>query len=111
MAVLSNKPDRSAKSIVTRLLSRWTFEQVIGAGPSLPLKPNPAVALRIASLMRIPPERYIYVGDTEIDMQTARAARMRPAGVLWGFRTEEELRASGAELLLAKPADLLMYLG
>ncbi|HSM88983.1 MAG TPA: hypothetical protein VLT56_03090 [Desulfobacterales bacterium] len=56
------------------------------------------------------PARFIYVGDTCIDMRTAVAAGMFPVGALWGFRRAEEMIAAGAELLARKPASLLPWL-
>ena len=107
MSVLSNKPDGPTKSIVSSLLSAWKFDAVVGSRPSTPLKPDPKAALEIASDMGIFPERFIYCGDTEIDMRMARAARMYAVGALWGYRTADELQASGAQTLIDKPVELL----
>jgi len=107
MAILSNKPDEFAKLCVARLLSRWQFAATIGAGPSLPRKPDPAGALEIAGQLRLDPAEILYLGDTGTDMQTAVAAGMFPVGVLWGFRAADELTAHGAEVLIGKPLELL----
>jgi phosphoglycolate phosphatase len=107
MAVLSNKPDDFTRLCVQRLLPRWRFEVVIGAGVGMPRKPDPAAALRIAARLNLPPARIVYLGDTNTDMQTAVAAGMYAVGALWGFRTASELTASGAQVLLEKPTDLL----
>jgi phosphoglycolate phosphatase len=53
----------------------------------------------------------VYLGDTNTDMQTAVAAGMFPVGVLWGFRTANELVASGAKAIIERPLDLLRILG
>ncbi len=110
MAVFSNKPDDSTRAIVSTLLHGWKFDAVRGSRPPAPLKPDPAVALEIAAHVGIAPERFIYCGDTDIDMRLAHAARMYPAGALWGYRTAEELLLSGAKVLLKEPGDLLNYL-
>ena len=110
MAVLSNKPDDSTRLIVSTLLPRWKFDMVLGSRPSVPLKPDPAAALEIAARVGIAPERFICLGDTDVDMRLAHAARMYPVGALWGYRTAEELLSSGAKVLLGKPGDLLNYL-
>ena len=57
--------------------------------------------------MAVPPERFVYVGDTDTDMRTANAAGMLAVGALWGFRTREELLESGAKHLIARPMELL----
>lgn len=107
LGVLSNKPDNFTKEMVQAYFSEITFAVVAGAMPSLPLKPDPAGALILAQKFMVPPEEILFVGDSGTDMQTAKAAGMLGAGALWGFRTAEELRDAGAEVLLEKPADLL----
>jgi phosphoglycolate phosphatase len=53
------------------------------------------------------PHEILYLGDTNTDMQTAVRAEMYPVGALWGFRTADELRASGARTLIRQPLELL----
>lgn len=109
-AVLSNKPDYFTQIIVKKLLSDWSFHIVRGAEPSVPKKPHPGVALEIAKELATAPEEFLYVGDTNTDMQTACSARMYGVGALWGFRDAEELLASGAKSLVEKPEDILAIL-
>jgi phosphoglycolate phosphatase len=105
-AVLSNKSHPFTETM-TRELLPFDFEIVRGALPGVPFKPDPSAALRIASEMDVPPAGCVFVGDTDIDMETARAAGMYPAGALWGFRDAANLKAGGASVLLALPGDLL----
>jgi phosphoglycolate phosphatase len=107
MTILSNKPRKFTELTVNKLLSRWHFEIVMGAMPSIPLKPEPAAALNIASQLDINPTDFFYLGDSDTDMKTAVAAGMFPAGATWGFRTEEELLAGGAKALVRYPTDAL----
>jgi phosphoglycolate phosphatase len=109
-AVLSNKHDDFTKMTVAKLLPGFSFHIVRGAQRSIPLKPNPTAALRIAEELHVPPARFLYVGDTNTDMQTAKAAGMFGAGALWGFRSAEELAANGAKALLKVPEDVLCLL-
>ena len=111
MAVFSNKPEEFTRLCVERLLSRWQFAAVVGAGPAVAKKPDPAGALEIARQMDLPPDTILYVGDTNTDMQTAVRAGMFPVGVLWGFRTAEELLANGAQVLIHRPTELLQFFG
>ncbi len=110
MAVLSNKPDDYTRLMVSRLLPHWQFGAVIGSRPSVPNKPDPAAALEVAARLHVPPSECLYVGDTDTDMKTARAAGMYPVGALWGFRTEDELLASGANALVSAPTGVLALL-
>ena len=106
LVVLSNKPDEFTKKVVARLLSGWHFEEVVGARPEVPIKPDPAGAIEITQILDIPPDQFLYLGDTNTDMKTAVAAGMYPVGALWGFRPAEELTAAGARTLIKHPMEL-----
>jgi len=106
MAVLSNKPHESTRTVIEGYFPDHYFQVVRGSLPSVPIKPNPAGALQIAKELDILPERFVYLGDTDTDMQTAVAAGMFPAGALWGFRTAEELTENGAKVLLKTPKEV-----
>jgi phosphoglycolate phosphatase len=107
MAVLSNKPDVFTKRMVSHYFQPSPFDAMHGQQPNVPIKPDPAMALQIASEFNIPVSEWLYLGDTNTDMRTATAAGMYPVGVLWGFRDREELLTSGARTLIAQPSDLL----
>ena len=107
LAVLSNKPDDSARLAVERLLAPWRFALVVGTRPGLPQKPDPAGARLIARELEIDPAHVVYLGDTDTDMRTAVAAGMYAVGAAWGFRTVEELMATGARALVKQPLELL----
>jgi phosphoglycolate phosphatase len=107
MAVVSNKPHDLTCRLVSQLLGRWRFGAVFGERAGVPRKPDPASALEAASCLGVAPADVLYVGDTATDMATATAAGMRPLGVSWGFRGEDELRAAGAFAIAARPADVL----
>ena len=107
LAVLSNKPDDFTNQMIAHYFQPNPFQIVRGHRADTPLKPDPTSALAIARELKIPPADWLYLGDTNTDMQTAQAAGMVPVGVLWGFRERAELLASGAAEIIAKPADLL----
>jgi phosphoglycolate phosphatase len=109
-AVLSNKAQMFTELMVTDLLPGHRFDIVRGALPGVPLKPDPAPALAIATALGVAPARCAFVGDTSIDMRTAQAAGMFAVGALWGFRTAEELDSNGADVLAASPRDVLELL-
>jgi phosphoglycolate phosphatase len=110
MTILSNKPDELTREVVRTLLPDWRFAAVAGAMDAIARKPDPAGALRIASLLHRNPEEFLYLGDTNTDMRTARGAGMFAIGALWGFRTAEELKNSGAQALLSVPIELCQLL-
>ena len=106
MSVLSNKPDAFTRLCVEQLLPHWTFAPLYGQRPGVPKKPDPAAALAIAAELDLDPAEVLYLGDTATDMHTARAAGMAAVGVLWGFRSADELRAAGARHLITHPGEL-----
>jgi phosphoglycolate phosphatase len=106
LAILSNKPDEFTQKNVEKYLSKWTFDVVFGQQPSIPRKPDPAGALAIAEKMKIHTSDFLYLGDTAVDMITARKAGMHPVGALWGYRTFTELKANGAFICIKEPLEL-----
>lgn len=110
IAVLSNKVHEFTTLIVDKFFSKWNFDMVLGERASVPRKPDPSGALEIASNLGIPPEEFLYLGDSGTDMETANAAKMHAVGVLWGFRKADELLAAGAKILIHHPLELLNYL-
>lgn len=107
LAILSNKSHAMTVQCVTHFLGQWPFDIVLGQRPQVPLKPDPAGALEVAEYMGLPPSAFLFMGDTAIDMKTARAAGMFPVGVRWGFRSAAELAESGAGLLITTPLEVL----
>ena len=106
MAVCSNKPDPFTQKCVAELLPHWKFACVLGQSYTFPRKPDPASTLHIAETLNLAPADAWFIGDSGVDMQTAAAAGAKAVGVLWGFRSESELRDSGATYIVATPAEL-----
>jgi len=106
-AVLSNKPHDTTNLCVAELLQRWLFDAVLGHRDGTPHKPDPSGALEISMRLNIPPGEFLFLGDSGVDMETAIAAGMFPVGVLWGFRSAEELEERGAQALISHPLEVL----
>ena len=107
MAIVTNKPQGAAEGCVKELLDRWEFAAVVGADAGFPLKPDPAGTLHAAAAMGVEPGRVLYLGDSGVDMRTARAAGMNPVGALWGFRDRETLKREGAGQLVSRPSEVM----
>jgi len=107
LAVLSNKPDELTRRTVDGLGIGTLFDVVIGQRDEMAPKPDPAGARLVQRAFDLPADALLYVGDTATDMRTARAAGFTSVGVLWGFRSREELAESGADHIVATPAEVL----
>ncbi|MEX2579076.1 MAG: HAD family hydrolase [Verrucomicrobiales bacterium] len=107
VGVLSNKAHDFTVKCVEAFLGDWTWDMVLGQREGTTRKPDPSGALEVASALGVAPENCFFVGDSDVDMLTARNAGMRVVGVDWGFRSREELLEAGAETILETPADLL----
>jgi phosphoglycolate phosphatase len=110
MAILSNKPHPAVLDVAGHFLQRWRFDAVLGARLETPIKPDPGAALEVARQLGVAPSGFLYIGDTDTDMVTALRAGMYAVGALWGFRTEAELRASGAMALASHPREVMELL-
>ena len=110
LAVCSNKPDSQAKAVVEELFGADLFGEVHGQREGVPRKPSPAGPLQIAEAFGVAPENCLYLGDTNTDMQTGKAAGMFTVGVLWGFRDRKELEENHADAIVAAPSEVLALL-
>lgn len=110
LAVCSNKPHEAAVQVVEGLFGPDLFDFVQGQMPELPRKPAPDGPLLLARRMGAKPAECLYVGDTNTDMDTGRAAGMYTVGVLWGFRNRAELEAHEARRVICRPEELLALL-
>jgi phosphoglycolate phosphatase len=106
VAVVSNKPDIATKPLCRDFFGEDIF--AIGESSVCPRKPAPDM-LRLA-MEAIGADRCIYVGDSEVDVLTARNAGVPCLSVLWGFRDRAALLEAGASRFCEKPADLLRKL-
>lgn len=96
------------KQVIVKLLfGEGIFSEIIGDKAGLKRKPDPGKVLMIAQHWQLKPQEIAYLGDSDVDMQTAKNADMLAVGVLWGFRPADELKQNGADILIAKPLDLL----
>ncbi|MBE6960473.1 MAG: HAD family hydrolase [Ruminococcaceae bacterium] len=101
VAVVSNKPDFAVKSLCDQF---FPGIYAIGERPDCPRKPAPDMLLRTMAELGV--ENCVYVGDSEVDVTTARNAGCPCVTVLWGFRDEPELVEAGADRLCNQVSDL-----
>lgn len=106
LAILSNKPEEHTLEIVQRYFSAIPFTLVRGARKDVPLKPQPHALLDMMKTMHTSASQTLYVGDSDVDILTARNAGVISVGVAWGFRGADELRQAGADHIIDTPSQL-----
>ncbi len=104
-AVVSNKPDGAVKELA-ELFFGGLIESAVGESETVRLKPCPDAVLAAAKLMGVSKDECVYVGDSEVDIETARRAGMDCISVAWGFRDEDMLRAEGASCIVHSAEEL-----
>ncbi|MGD9330978.1 MAG: HAD family hydrolase [Desulfobacterales bacterium] len=106
-AVVTNKPQPFAEQCLREFLADTPFQIIRGQRQDGPLKPHPRPALEAATQMKVAAQDCLLLGDSDVDMQTARAAGMLPVGAAWGFRTVDELVHAGAAHIIQHPREVL----
>lgn len=109
LAVVSNKPDSSVKPLVREYFGN-RFECAIGDQAGIARKPAPDLVLRAAEEMGVSLDTAVYVGDSEVDILTAKNTGLPCISVTWGFRDRDTLAASGATVYADTPEELLQCL-
>lgn len=94
LAVLSNKPHAFTDEIVKKLFPEDTFQIILGNREDLPHKPDPQGALEISAQIGIAPEDCVIIGDSTMDLDTAKNAGMKSIAVTWGYHDRERLAAA-----------------
>lgn len=107
LAVLSNKPHRQAVHVVEEIFGTALFQVIQGQVEGIPKKPDPTAALQIAESLHAEPDEVIYIGDSEVDVATGKAAGMRTIGVSWGFRERTVLEDAGADEIADSPQEIM----
>lgn len=109
LGVVSNKTDEYARAIVEHYFPD-VFNAVAGCVPGAAPKPNPEGVNEVRTFFECAQAETLYIGDSNVDMLTAQNANLTSCGVLWGFRTQEELTAAGANYLANTPLDIAAIL-
>lgn len=107
IAVLSNKPHLQTLDVVATFFEEGTFVHVQGQQEHVPRKPDPTAALMIAEKLGVSQGECVYIGDSDVDMQTGKAAGMETVGVTWGFRPKKLLLEHGARHTIDYPKELI----
>ena len=106
VGVLSNKSDDFTRRIVGVLFDGGLIDTVYGQKDEFPKKPSPESLNAMLDELDVEKERCLYVGDSDVDVFTAKNAGVDFCGVEWGFRGYDELKDAGAKLIVREPAEI-----
>lgn len=111
IAIVSNKPDKAVKQLCRRFFADYV-EEAVGESGERKRKPAPDMVYQALDCLSVDASRAVYVGDSEVDLQTAGNVPMQCISVTWGFRQKAQLLAAGAkeENMVKTPPELISYL-
>lgn len=109
LAVATNKTQNFARQIVKKLLPEYDFVKVLGGCSERPKKPDTAIITEIISELSEDNQIFM-IGDSNVDIQTAKNAGIYSIGCVWGFRGREELVNAGADYIAETPSDIAGFI-
>lgn len=107
IAVASNKYQQATEKIVKHFFPEIDFVTINGQQEGIPVKPDPSIVFDILAKAGVTKDETIFIGDSGVDMDTARRACIDSIGVTWGFRPEKELIEHYADKIVHKPSEIL----
>ena len=109
LAVVSNKADYAVKALCEQYFPGY-FDEAVGERIGIARKPAPDTVHEVLKNLQMEKAQAVYIGDSEVDVQTARNAEMDCIAVDWGFRDKEVLEEAGAETSVSTPAELFEHM-
>lgn len=109
IGVASNKFDEALKELNKQYFGKY-IKVAIGQTENRRKKPAPDIVFKVLEELNSTVDKAIYVGDSEVDVNTAKNSGLICVGVTWGFRDKEVLAQEGADYIIDKPLDLLEIL-
>ena len=107
IAVASNKYQQATEKIVQHFFPETDFVTINGQQEGIPVKPDPSIVFDILAKAGVTKDETVFIGDSGVDMDTARRACIDSIGVTWGFRPEKELIEHYADKIVYKPSEIL----
>ena len=106
LAVVSNKMDKAVKGLVKKFFGEYV-QVAIGETDNISRKPAPDTVLKALEELKSSPDKAVYVGDSEVDVKTAKNSGIVCVGVTWGFRDRDILEKEGADFIIDEPMELI----
>lgn len=107
LAVTSNKYEFAVGKIIDHYFPNANFRAILGNVDGLPRKPDPSIVFKALSMCPTPKAQVLYVGDSGVDMETARRACVESVGVTWGYRPISELKQAYADHIISTPSQII----
>ena len=111
IAVATNKYQAAVDKIIPHFFPDIPFVAVLGQTDDRPVKPDPSIVFAALNQHPTPKADVLFVGDSAVDIETARRACVESVGVTWGFRPMSELRGAYADHIVSDPAEILTIAG
>ena len=106
LAVTSNKYQEAVTKIISHYFPDANFRAILGNIDGFPRKPDPSIVFKALSICPTPKAQTLYVGDSGVDIETARRACVESCGVTWGYRSINELKDAYADHIVSTPAQI-----
>ncbi len=106
LAVASNKPRDFCCKIVEALFGAKTFDVIEGSRDGVRKKPYPDIIMNIIARLEADKDKCVIVGDSDVDVETAKNSGMRCVGCSWGFRDRSVLESAGCDIIIDTPSEL-----
>lgn len=110
LAINSNKVHHMVEKIAKDSFGKWDWVATLGAREGIAIKPSPEAVYEIIEKCGVSKEEVLYVGDSEVDVETAKNAGVDAAYVSWGFRRPEDINLSEVRYIIHKPQELEEYI-
>lgn len=110
LGILSNKADNFVKEITRAFFSDLYFSFILGQKENLPMKPDPAGIHMVLKKYCLQTTELLYIGDSDVDIITAKSAHVLSVGAAWGFRGEKELAEAKADFIVNDPLDIIQII-
>ena len=108
-AVLTNKGHQYVGAIIDRCFPEHKFDIYYGQRDGIERKPHPQSFELLLNELGVSKEDCLYIGDSEVDVKTAKNAGVDLVAVTWGYRSADVIRDAGAEILVNSPEEILNY--
>lgn len=107
--VCTNKPDELANIIVKAHFGKALFKDIIGNGRNFPVKPDPGIVNYLINKHDLEKEETIFIGDSSVDVETARNAKLKSILVTWGYGNYKPSLLEEADFVANKPKQIVQY--